>query len=73
MDRASIAEYLRKAERHVDLGREHVHRQREIVSELERDGHDATLARELLEQFERALADHVSDRDRLVNELATAP
>jgi hypothetical protein len=30
------------------------------------------LARELLGLFERALADHVSDRDRLLNELAKA-
>lgn len=47
-------------------------RQREIVAELERDGHDVSEARKLLVQFEELQAMHVADRDRLIDELAAA-
>jgi hemerythrin len=57
-------ELLAEADRHVAEGEQHVARQREMVAELERDGHDAKAARELLRQFEQTLAMHVADRDR---------
>lgn len=46
-------------------------RQREIVAELERDGHhrSAALARELLDTFEKIQAMHVAARYRLLDEL----
>ncbi len=70
-DRVQLREHLALAERHVAEGERVVARQREIVAELERDGHDAAAAqaRQLLAQFEELLALHVADRDRLRKEL----
>ncbi len=70
-ERARLREDLALAERHVADGERVVARQRAIVAELERDGHDATAAqaRQLLAQFEELLALHVGDRDRLRREL----
>ncbi len=70
MDRAVILEHLAQAEEHVVLAQEHVQQQRDLVARLEHDGHDTTMARALLEQFEKFLAMHISDRDRLAKELA---
>lgn len=69
MDRAMVRDHLAKAEGHVDLGHRHVARQREIVAELERDGHDVRDAKRLLETFEKLLKMHIADRDRLRREL----
>jgi hypothetical protein len=44
MDRQQTMEHLALAEQHVALGAKHVARRREIIAELERDGHDATQA-----------------------------
>ena len=62
-------ERLALAEEHVALGAKNVARQREIIAELERDGHDATQAWELLAQLEQLQAMHVADRERLLGEL----
>ncbi len=69
MDRHMLLEHLAKANEHVLLGERHVRRQRELVAELERDGHDTTGARKLLEQFEKLQAMHEADRDRIEREL----
>lgn len=57
-------QHLAQTEGYVALGEHHLGRQRELVSELERDGHDTTEARRLLQAL------HAADRDRLRNELA---
>ena len=59
MDRAMIQRHLTEAERHVSLGAEHIERQREIITELDRDGHDSDLARQLLRVFEEVEATHI--------------
>jgi hypothetical protein len=70
IDRQLWEEYLAQAERHVADGEQHVARQRRaIVAELERDGHDASIARELLKIFEETLARHIADRDLIRDEL----
>jgi hypothetical protein len=46
-----------------------VDRQREIVAELKRHGHEWRQAMDLLHQFEEKQAMHVADRDRLRKEL----
>lgn len=71
MDRTTIVDHLEMAERHVREGQGHVERQRVLVSELGRDGHDTVRAVELLQQFEELQALHIADRDRLRGELAT--
>jgi hypothetical protein len=70
MDRMMLLEHLAQAERHVAEGVEHVARQREVVARLERDKQDATSSRELLQRFEEMQAMHLTDRDRILRELA---
>jgi hypothetical protein len=65
-------QHLALARRHVEEGEAHIHRQRMVVTRLERDGHDASDARLLLLRFEELQAMHVADRDRL-EELAKDP
>ena len=63
-------QHLAIAERHVIASQHHVARQRQIVFELERDGHGATTARALLAEFKTSLKLHVEDRDRLKADLS---
>src|SRR5262245_935058 len=44
--------HLEQTKRHVELGTQHVSRQRERVVQLERDGRDTSQARRVLAQFE---------------------
>lgn len=71
MDRATIVEHLALAEKHVMAGARIVARQRELVAELVRDGHDTTEARRLLGQFEEVQSMYEADRDRLFAELTS--
>ncbi|MBV8534283.1 MAG: hypothetical protein JO128_01750 [Alphaproteobacteria bacterium] len=70
MDRRMLLEHLAMANRHVEKGERHVRRQRELVAELERDGHNTVEAKKLLEQFEKLQEMHKADRDRIERELA---
>jgi hypothetical protein len=70
MDRQMLLEHLAMANKHVETGERHVRRQRELIAELERDGHDTASARQLLEQFEKLQEMHIADRDRIQRELA---
>jgi hypothetical protein len=72
MDRNAILDHLAMAKRHVAEAKRHVARQRETVAQLERDGHDTSASRTLLEQFEHLYMMHVTDRDRLQKELDEA-
>jgi hypothetical protein len=72
IDRAMWQEHLAQAERHVVQGEGHIAKQRAIVAELERDGHDARIARDLLDQLEQMQELHVADRDRLREELGVS-
>lgn len=69
MDKAMIRDHLAQAEEHVALGLTHIAKQHAIIAHLERDGIDATLARDLLATFEDMQKSHVADRDRLAKEL----
>ena len=73
MDRRMIEAHLALTERHVAEGKRHVARQRELVAELERDGHDTATALDLLRQFEELQALHVADRNRHVRALGLPP
>lgn len=72
MDHGVLTDHLRQAEEHVALGERHIARQREIVAELEADGHDVTEPRRLLALFEEVQALHVQGRDRLQELVAQA-
>jgi hypothetical protein len=64
--RTPLKRHLELAEEHVAKGDKLVERQREIVDELERDGHAlAANAGVLLAQFEELQAAYILDRDWL--------
>lgn len=69
MDRHILLDHLAQADRHVDQGERHLAQQRAQVDALERDGHDATVARELLDTLEQTQVLHLADRDRIRREL----
>jgi hypothetical protein len=64
-----LKKHLEQAERRVLDADRHVMRQRDLVAELERDGHDTTEANTLLRRFEELLVLHIQVRDRLRKEL----
>jgi hypothetical protein len=70
MNRTLLSLRIKQADAHVARGEEIVRRQRDIVAELDRDGHNSRLARELLSQFERLQHMHLADRVRLIKETA---
>jgi len=69
MDRAVWEEHLAQTEGHIVEAEKRVARQRAIVEQRERNGHAAAAARSRLAAFERLLAMHLADRQRLRNEL----
>lgn len=72
MERNMLQEHLRQAERHIALGARHIARQRELVAELERDGHDASTAAQLLSLFEEVQLLHLADRSRMQRALPSS-
>jgi hypothetical protein len=69
VDRKFWERHLAEAERQIADSERLIARQRKLVAELERDGHDTAIARNLLTLFEELLATHVSERDRLQSQL----
>jgi hypothetical protein len=67
---ANLKHLLEDAEMRVQRGQRNIDHQREVISALELDGQDATIAKALLKIFEKANEIHVADRDRLIKELA---
>jgi hypothetical protein len=72
MDRERLEHNLMLVERHVAQARAHIEHQRKIVAELERDGHDAELARNILATFEQLLELLIQDRERRIDMLDRA-
>ena len=66
MDRNEIEQHLVIAEQRVSDGARHIDHQLRIIKDLERDGHDATRARQVLQTMETAQVMHDQERDRLV-------
>jgi hypothetical protein len=60
-----LQDHLAQAERHVVEGERVIARQRDVVAQLERDGHDSTDAMLLLYQFEEIQYLHLDHRDQL--------
>jgi hypothetical protein len=65
MDREIIESHLALAEKHIAIGARNIFRQREIIDELQRDCHDASLARKTLALFEDIQNMHLAERERL--------
>jgi hypothetical protein len=72
MDRTAILNLLAQSTRHVAEAEGLIVLQREIVAKRERDGHNASAAKELLDQLEQLYAMQVADRDWLEKELVEA-
>ena len=73
MDRTLIENTIRKeladAEYWAEQGRGHIAHQHEIIDTLERDGHDATQAKELLKTLQETQDLHEASVERLTKEL----
>jgi hypothetical protein len=79
LNKATLRDHLAMANRHLAMANRHiaagnrvVTRQRQLITELEADGHDTREALGLLARFEDLLALHLSDRDRLIDEIRSA-
>jgi len=70
MAREMIMGHVACAEQHVKDGAVIVERQRGLIAELWRDGHETLRAAELLATLVETQRAHIADRDRLQRELA---
>jgi hypothetical protein len=70
MDRALLIGYLRAAEEQIANGERQIARHSDLISTLQRAGHDTTSAIALLGELKQAQIQHVAERDRLRDELA---
>jgi hypothetical protein len=64
-----LEDHLAAAERHIEEAERHILCQRGLVAQMEREGHDTTVANRLLRRFEEMLCMHIADRERLRKEL----
>jgi hypothetical protein len=71
MDKSMLVEHLALAERHVAESEGVVRRQQHLIARLERDGHETSMAKELLQEFERSLQFHRDDLQRIREELTS--
>jgi hypothetical protein len=67
VNREEILRHLEETDRHIAIGKEHIIRQREIIDELDREGHDTSAAKQLLETFLETQAAH-EDTRRIIDE-----
>jgi hypothetical protein len=67
MDRDVLRQYLAQAERHIALGKLHLARQRAMIAELVRCGHETEEALAILSTLQETQALHLQDRERLVS------
>ena len=72
MRRAMIEQHLTEIEQLIAHGEEIITRQRAIIANLQRDGHDTTMARELLATLEETQRLYVATRERTQQELWSA-
>jgi hypothetical protein len=69
MDKTTILRLLDEAQNHIAQGERAIRRQREVVAELRRDGHNTARARALLAEFEQIQRVNVSERELLIRQL----
>jgi Spy/CpxP family protein refolding chaperone len=67
--RENLLRQLVEAERHVAESEEHVSTQEGLIAELDRDGHDTTEAKALLETMRQTQALHRQDVVRILKSL----
>ena len=67
MDRKMELDHLALADREVADGESHIAREEQMVSDLDRGGHDTKLALETLATYRRMQAEHIAHRNSLQN------
>jgi hypothetical protein len=70
MDREMLKRHLAQGEENIATGDKNIARQRDVVAQLERDGHDTASARSFLREFEQLQAVLIAERERLLSELS---
>ena len=68
--RSLQARHLSNLVDYLIAGIRHIERQKAIIQELERDGHDTAQAQQTLQQMEELQKIYLSGKDRLLKELA---
>jgi hypothetical protein len=66
MDQWALQQHLVEIERHIARGVVHLARQRELIAELDRAGHDTEEARAILDSLMETQALHQQHRERLL-------
>ena len=66
MKPTTLKDRLAEAEGLVAMGERHIRRQSELVAELDRDGRDAVVARNLLAIFQVLQKQYVAERNLLI-------
>ena len=64
-----LQQHLEEAERHVERGKKLLQKQCEILDRLKRDGHDTSVATDMLHMLEQSQMTHIADRDRIREQL----
>jgi len=72
MERAALLGHLETAKRRAQRDRAQISRQKQIIEELQASGADTSRAEKLLKAFEQTHNSHLSDMDRILNELNNA-
>jgi hypothetical protein len=70
MDQGTLQQHLAQAERHIARGVVHLARQRELIAELDRAGHDTEEARAILDTLMETQILHLQDRELLLGLLS---
>jgi hypothetical protein len=70
MDREMLKRHLAQGEENIATGDKNIARQRDVIAQLERDGHDTASARSFLREFEQLQAVLTAERERLLSELS---
>jgi hypothetical protein len=63
---AHLSDHLALAERNIAESERHIAREEQMISDLERGGHDTKLALETLANYRRMQAEHVAHRNTLL-------
>jgi hypothetical protein len=69
MDQQHLLDRLRLCEAHIARGEHSLARQRRTVARLEHDGHDTSVAKQLLDSFELVQCSSMAERDRILRAL----
>jgi hypothetical protein len=69
MDRKMELDHLALAEKTVAQSERHILREEQMIADLDRGGHDTSLAREVLATYRRMHAEHVAHRNMLLQML----